>query len=187
MENWVHVWFSLVHSILSNYLGPHGLQHTRLPCPSPIPRGCSDSCPLSQWCLPTISFSVVPFSSRLQSFPASVSFWMSQFFISGSQSNGVSASASVLPKNIQDWFSLGLYGLTSLQPKRLSNLPLNHSSKAAILWYSALFTVQLSHPYMTTGKTIALTRRTFVGKVYLCFSLRCSVHQARNHGDHTHC
>ena len=88
-------------------LWPHGLQHTRLPCPSPTPEACSDSCPLSWWCHPTISSSVVPFSSCPQSFPASGSFPMSQFFASGGQSIGISASASVLPMNIQDWFPFG--------------------------------------------------------------------------------
>ena len=90
------------HLVASNSLRPHGLQHTRLPCPSPTPRPCSNSCPLSQQCHPTISSSVIPFSSCLQSFPASRSFQMSQFFVSGDQSIGTSASASVLPMNIQD-------------------------------------------------------------------------------------
>ena len=93
-------------ALVSDSLWPHGLQHTRLPCASPTPGACSNSCPLSQWCHPTISSSVIPFSSCLQSFPASESFPMNQFFISGSQSIGVSASASVLPVNIQDWFPL---------------------------------------------------------------------------------
>ena len=110
------------HSVMSNSLGPHGLQHARLPCPSPTPRACSNSCPSSQWCHPTISSSVVPFSSCLQSFPASGSFPMSQFFASGGQSTGVSASASVLPVNIQDWFPLGLTGWISLQSKGLSRV-----------------------------------------------------------------
>ena len=92
---------------MSYILWPCGLQHTRTPCPSPTPGAYSDSCPLSWWCHPTISSSVVLFSSCLQSFPASGSFWMSQFFILGGQSTGVSASASVLPMNIQDWFPLG--------------------------------------------------------------------------------
>ena len=104
---------------------PHGLQHTRLPCPSPASRACSNSCPLSQWCHPTISSSVVPFSSCLLSFPASESFLMSQFFTSGSQSIRASASASVLLKNIQDWFSLGLTGLISLQSKGPSRVFFN--------------------------------------------------------------
>ena len=112
-----------VSSVLSDSLQPHGLQHTRLPCPSPIPGDCSNSCPLSRWCHPTVSSSVVPFSSRLQSFPASGSFPMSQFFESGGQSIGVSASASVLPMNIQDWFPfLGLTGWISLQSKGLTRV-----------------------------------------------------------------
>ena len=94
-------------SVLSSSLQLHGLQHTKLPCPSPDPIAYSNSCPLSQWCHPTISPSVHPFSSCLQSFPASGSFPMDQFFTSGGQSIGVSASASVLPVNIQDWLHLG--------------------------------------------------------------------------------
>ena len=133
------------------------------PCPSPTPRACSNPCPLSQWCHPTISSSVIPFSSHLQSFPASGSFPMSQFFASGSQSIGASASASVLPINIQDWFALGWTG--SRAQGTLRGLLQHHSSKVSILWCSAFFMVQLSHPYMTTGKTIALTRQTFVDKV----------------------
>ena len=97
-------------SVMSNSFRPCGLQHTRLPCPSPIPRAYSNSCPLSRWCHPTISSSVLPFFSCLQSFPASGSFQMSQFFASGGQSTGVSASALVLPLNIQDWFPLGWTG-----------------------------------------------------------------------------
>ena len=97
-------------SVVSDSLRPHGLQHTRPPCPSPTPRAYSNSCPSSQWCLPTISSSVIPFSSCLQSFPASGSFQMSQFFISGGQSIRVSASASVPPVNIQDLFPLGWTG-----------------------------------------------------------------------------
>ena len=100
-------------SVMSDSLWPDGLQHTRPPCPSLTPRAGSNSCPSSWWCHPTISFSVVPFSSYLQSFPASGSFPVSHFFASGGQSIGVSAS-SVLPMNIQDWFPLGLTGLLSL-------------------------------------------------------------------------
>ena len=105
-------------SVVSNSLWPHGLQHTRLPCPSPTLRACSNSCPSSQWCHPTISSSVVPFSSCTQSFPASESFPVSQFFASGR----VSASTSVLPMNIQDWLPLGLTGWVSLQSKGLSRV-----------------------------------------------------------------
>ena len=108
------------HSVVSYSLRHHRLQHTCLPCPSPSPGPCSNSCPLSQWFHPTILFSVIPFSSHLQSFPASGSFQMSQFFASDGQSIGVSTSASVLPMNIQDQFPLGLTGLISLQSKGLS-------------------------------------------------------------------
>ena len=107
-------------SVMSDSLLLHRLQHTRFPCPPPSPGAYSNSCPLSWWCCPTISASVVPFSSYLQSFPASGSFPMSQFFASGDQSIGASASASVLPMNIQDWFPLT--GLISLQSKGLSKI-----------------------------------------------------------------
>jgi len=132
---------------MSNFLWPHGLQHARLPCPSPTPRACSNSCPSNWWCHPAISSSVVPFSSCLQSFPASGSFPMSQFLASDGQSNGPSASTSALQMNIQDWFPLGL----TLQ---------HHSSKTSFHLCSAFFIVQVSHPSMTPGKTIAFTRRT---------------------------
>ena len=110
------------HSVVSNSLQLHGQQHTRPPCPSPTPWVYSNSCPLSQWCHPTISFFVIPFFSCLQSFPASEAFQMSQFFTSGDQSIGVSALASVFPINIQDWFSLGWTGWISLQSKGLSGV-----------------------------------------------------------------
>ena len=109
-------------SVMSCSLRPHGLQHTRLPCPSPAPRVYSNSCPSSRGCHPTISSSVVLFSSHLQSFPASGSFPMSQLFASGGQSIGASASASVLPMNIQDRFPLGWTGWISLQSKGLSRV-----------------------------------------------------------------
>ena len=109
-------------SVISDSLRPYGLQHARPPCPSPTPGVYSESCPLSRWCHPTISSSVVPFSSCPQSFPASGSFPMSQLFTSGGQSIGVSASESVLPMNIQGWFPLGLTGLISLQSKALWRL-----------------------------------------------------------------
>ena len=110
------------HSVVSDSLQPHGLQHIRLPCPSPTPGACSNSCPSSWWCHPTISSSVIPFSSCLQSFPASGSFPMSQLLTSGGQSIGVSASTSVLPMNIQHWFPLGWTGWISLQFKGLSRV-----------------------------------------------------------------
>ena len=109
-------------SVMSNSLWPHGLQHTRIPCLSPFPRACSNSCPLNRWFHPTISSSVTPLSSCLQSFPVSGSFPVSWLFTSGGQSTGVSASALVPPMNIQDWFPLGLTGLISLQSKGLSRV-----------------------------------------------------------------
>ena len=108
------------HLVMSNSLWPHGLQHARLPCPSLSLGACSNSCPLSWWCHPTISSSAIPFSSCLRSFPASGSFLVSQLFTSGGQSIRVSASASVLPLNIQDWFPFGLIGLISLQSEESS-------------------------------------------------------------------
>ena len=144
---------------------PHGLQHTRPPCPPPTPRACSNSCPSSQWCHPTISSSVVPFSC-LQPFPASGSFlnesalcirwpkyWSFSFSIS--PSNEYSGLISFR----MDWLDLlAVHGI-------LKSLLQQHSSKASILRRSAFFTCQLSHPYMDTGKTLALTRQTFAGKV----------------------
>ena len=110
------------HSVVSDSLRPHGLQHTRPPCPSPTPRVYTNSCPLSRWCHPTISSSVVPFSSHLQSFPASGSFQISQFFTSGGQSIGVSASTSVIPMNTQDWSPLGWTYWISLLSSGLSKV-----------------------------------------------------------------
>ena len=127
-------------------LQPHGLQHTRPPCLSPTPGVYSNLCPLSQWCHPTISSSIIPFSSHLQSFPASGSFQKSQLFIPGGQSIGVSALTSDLPMNIQDWFLLGWTGWISLRSKGLSRLLQHHSSKASILRHSAFFTVYRLYP-----------------------------------------
>ena len=118
------IWFMLLfsYSVLSSSLQPRWLQHTRLPSPSLSPGVCSNSCPLNMWCHPTIALLVVPFSSSLQSFPDSGSFPMSGLFASGGQSIGASASASVLPMNIQGWFPLELTGLMSLQSKGLSRV-----------------------------------------------------------------
>ena len=121
MSRSIHVAVSSVQfsrSVVSGSLWPHGLQHARLPCPSPTPRACSNACLLSPWCHPTISSSVIPFSFCLQSFPASGSFLIIWLFTSGGQSIG----ASVLPTNIQDWFRLGWTGWISLQSKRLSRV-----------------------------------------------------------------
>ena len=149
---------------MSDLLLPHGLQHARPPCPWPTPGAYSNSCPLIWWCYPTISSSVVPFSSCLQSFPASGSFQMSwlirwpkywSFSFSISPSNEYSGLISCR----MDWLDLLAVQGT------LKRLLQHYSSKASILWCSALFIIQLSQPYMTTGKTIALTRWTFVSKV----------------------
>ena len=115
-------------SVASDSLWPHGLQHARLPCPSPTPGACSNLCPSSRWCHPTVSSSVIPFSC-LQSFPESGSLQMSQFVTSGGQSIGVSASTSVLPMNIQDWLPLGWIGWISLQSKGLSGSSLTPQFK----------------------------------------------------------
>ena len=164
MNMFLSVQFSC--SVMSDSLRPHELQHTRPPCPSPTPGVHPNSRPLSRWCHPAISSSVVPFSFCPQSLPASESFPMSQLFTWGGQSTRVSALASFFPKKSQDWSPLGWTGWISLQSKgTLKSLLQHHSSKASILQCSAFFRVQLSHPYMTTGKTIALTRWTFVGKV----------------------
>ena len=122
MKTKMHRSVQFSRSVVSNSLWPHGLQHARPPCPSPTPGIYSNSCPLSWWCHSTISYSVIPFSSRLPSFPASGSFQMSQPFTSGGQRIGASASTSVLPMNIQDWFPLGWTGWISLQSKGLSRV-----------------------------------------------------------------
>ena len=138
-----HLQFSSIqfsHSVLSDSLRPHESQHARPSCPSPTPGVYPNSCPLSRWCRPTISSSVVPFSSCPQSFPASGSFQMSQLFASGGQSIEVSASTSVLPMNTQDWSPLGWTGWISLQSKGLSkSFVQHHSPKASILRCSAFF------------------------------------------------
>ena len=175
------IWFSSVQfsrSIVSDSLRPHELQHARPPCPSPTPGVHSGSRPSSLWCHPAISSSVILFSSCPQSLPASESFPMSQLFAWGGWSIGVSALALVLPKIFfrmvffrmiffrMDWLDLLAFQGT------LKSLLQHHSSKASILQHSAFFTIQLSHLYMTTGKTIALTRRTFAGKV-ISLHLEC--------------
>ena len=142
--------YQFSRSVVSDSLWPHGLQHTRLPCPSSTPGACSNSCPLRQWCHPTILSSVVPFSSCPQSFPASGSFLMSQFFASRGQSIG--ASASVLSMNIHDLFPLGLTALTSFLSKGLSRVFSNTTVKSissSVLRFLYGPTLTL---YMTTGK-----------------------------------
>ena len=152
-------WQATVSPVQFSSSQPHGLQITN-------PQGLLNSCPLSQWSYPTISSSVVPFSSWLQSLPASGSFLMSQFFASGGQSIG-SFSFSISPSNEYSGlisFRMDWLDLLAVQGN-LKSLLEHHSSKASVLQCSPFFIVHLSHPYMTTGKTIALTRQTFVGKV----------------------
>ena len=160
-------WISSVqfsHLVMSHSLHPHGLQHSRLPCPSLSPGVCLNLYPLIQWCHPTISSSIALFSSCSQYFLASGSFSLSWLFVSGGQSLGGSASTSVLPMNIQDWFPLGWTRWISLSPRDSQVSSPTHGSKTSILQHSAFFIVQLSHPYMTTRKTIALTRWTLLAK-----------------------
>ena len=149
---------------MSDYLQPHGLQHTRLPCSPSTSRACSNSHPLCGWCHPTTSSSVLPFSCH-QSFPASRSFPMSQFCSLGDQRNGVSASVSNPSNEYSGLISFRINWFDLLAVQGTLSLLQHHSSKASILWHSASFIVQFSHPYMTTGKTIPLIRWTFVGKV----------------------
>ena len=161
------------HSFVSDSLWPHALQHARLLCSSPTPQACSNSCPSSWWCHPTISSSVISFSSCLPSFPASGYFPMSQFFARGGQSVGVSASVSVLPMNIQDWFPLGLTGWISLQSKGLSRV-FSNTTVQKHQFFGTQFSLWSNSHYlcMTIGKNISLTSRTFVGKVMsLLFSM----------------
>ena len=151
---------------MSDSLWPHGLQHTKLPCPSPTPRASSNSGPSSRWCHPAISSSVVPFSYCPQSLPASQSFPMSQLFTWGGQSTGVSALASFLPKKSQGWSPSEWSGWITLQSKELSRVFSNTTVQKHQFFGAQPSSQSNSHiytTYMTTGKTIALTRRTFVG------------------------
>ena len=173
----------LSHSVMSDSLWPHGLQHARLPCPSLSPRACSNSCPLSWWHHPTISSYVVPFSSCLslhagredaQCFPASCSFPIGSS--SHQWSKYWSFSFSISPSNEYSElisFRIDWWDLLAVQGT-LKSLLQHYSSKASILWHLAFFMIQLSHAYMTTGKTTALTKWTFVSKVMgLCFLICC--------------
>ena len=159
---------------VSDSLRPRGLQHAMLSSPSPFPGVCSNSCPLSRCCHPTVSSSVVPFSSCLQSFLVSESFPMSQLFISGGQSVGTSALANSPSSEYSGLISFRIdwFDLLAVQGTLKSFLQ-HHSSKASILWCSTFFMVQLSHSYMTAGKTIALTRQTFVSNVTSLFFKCC--------------
>ena len=175
--------YQFSHSV-SDSLQPHGLQQARLPCPSPTPGACSNSHPSSQWCYPTISSSVAPFSSCLQSFPASGSFLMCQFCASGGQSIGASTSASVLPMNIQDWFPLGLTGWISLQSKGLSRVFSNTTvqrhlffSTQLSLWYSAFF-LYVCHilSYIKSFFRVRIMSYFLMNNFFVCnwFCSRCS-------------
>ena len=156
-------------SVLFNSFWPCGLQHSRFPYISLSPAVCSNSCPLYQWCHPTISPSVASFSSCLLSFPETGSFPMSWLFVLCGQSIGTSASASVLPRNTQGWFPLGLTGLISLLSKAFSRVFSNTIAQEHQFFPACPFMVQLSHPYITTGKTMALTIWTFVHKTMSLF------------------
>ena len=159
---------------MSDILWPHGLQHTRLPCPSLSPRVCSKSCPLSRSCHPTISSSVSPFSTCPQSSPASRCFPVSQLFTSGSHRIRALASASVLTMSIYGWFSLGLAILISLLSNSQKSSPAKQSL-SIILWYSVFFMVQHSPLCMTTGKTLDLSPGSLFAKWCLCFLVCCLV------------
>ena len=157
----------------SNSLWPHGLQHDRLPCSSLSPRVCSDSCPLSRWCYQTISFSVVLFSSCLQSFPASGSFPVNRLFASGGRSIGASASASVLPMSIQGWFPLDVTGFTPLKAKGLSRV-----LSSTTIWRHQFFGAQPSLWSSSHIRTWLLEKpwlwlHPFVAKWYVCFLIHC--------------
>ena len=154
---------------MSDSLQPHELQHTRLPSPSLSPWICSNSCPLSWWCHPIISFSVSPLFFCFQSFPTSESCPMSWLFTSGGQSIGASTLASVLPINIQSWFPLGLTDLISFLSKGLSKVFTSTTIQKHQFFRAQPSLWPNSHPYMTTGKTIALTIQTWLAKWFLCF------------------
>ena len=158
---------------MSSSLKPHGLQHTRPPCSSPTPGVYSNSCPLSRWCHPTISSSVVPFSCH-QSFPASGSFPTSQLFTSGGQSIGPSASASVLPMNIQDWFPVGLTGLISLQSKGFSRVFSNTTIQKHLFFDAqpSLWSNSYIHTWLL-GKPWLWLYRPLSAKRCLCFLICC--------------
>ena len=146
-----------------DFLWPQQLPQPRLPCPSLSPWVCSPCCPLNHWCHPTISSSITSLFPPSQSFPESGSFSIRRLFTSGGKSIGPSASASVLPMNIQDWLPLVLIGLISFCPGDAQQLSTAPQLEESVLWCSAFVMAQISHLYMTTGKIIALTRSSFVG------------------------
>ena len=158
-------------SVMSNSLWPHGLQHTRLPCPSLSPGTCSNSYPLGQWCHPTISPSVIPFSFCLQSFPASGSFLMSQLFASGGQSIGASVSVVTLASEYSGLISFRINWFDLLEVQETLKSLLQHHTQKHQFFGTPPSLVQLSHLYMATGKTISLTIWTFVSKaMFLLFN-----------------
>ena len=158
--------------VICDTLLPNRLQHTGPPCPSPSPGVCPHSCSLHQWCHPAISSSDSLFSFCPESLPASEAFPMSHLFTSDEQTTGASALASVYPVIIPGWSPLRLTSLILLSKRLFRSFPQHHSLKPSILWHSAFFTVQLSQPYLTTGKTIVLTMWTFVGRIiYLLFNI----------------
>ena len=159
-------------SAMADSLQPHELQHARFPCPLPSPGVCSDTCPLSWWCHSTISSSVTPFSSCLQSFPKSGSFPVSQLFTSGGQSFGASASASVLPTKIQGWFPLGLTGFISLLSKGLTRV-----FSSTTVWKHQVFGASLYGPTLTSvydyWKNHSFLYGPLLAKWCLCFLICC--------------
>ena len=170
-ENLADVQFC--HSVMSHSLQPHGLQHTRLPCPSPSPRACSSTCPLSRWCHPIMSSSVIPFSSCLQSFPASRSFPVSQLLASGVQSTEASASTSVLSMNIQDWFPLDWQGLISFGIDKDWQVwspcsPRDSQESSLTLQFKSISSLMLSLLYGPTLNTLAVASFFFELKVETC-------------------
>ena len=161
---------------MSDSLWPHVLQHVRPPCPSPTPGAYSNSCPWSRWCQPTISSSVIPFSSCLQSFPASGAFPMSQFFSLGGQSIEASASASVLPMNIQDWFSLGWTGWISLQSKGLSRV-FSNTTFQKHQFFSAQFSLKFNshiHTWLLEKSAIEHLLKWLCEALYLHYAVKSS-------------
>ena len=168
--------FSSVQSLSRVFLRPHGLQHARLPCPSPTPGACSSSCPSSQWCHPTISSSVIPLLLPPSILP-SIRVFPNESVLCIRWPEYWSFSSSISPSNEYSGlisFRMDWLELLTVQGT-LKSLLQHHNSKASILWCSAFFIVQLLHSYMTPRKTIALTRWTFVGKVILCFLIWCPV------------
>ena len=163
---WVCLLMSFSCSVVSNSFWPHGLQHARFPCPSLSPGAYLNACPLSQWCHLAISSPVIPFSSCLQSFPASGSFPVSQLFASGGQSVGALASASVIPMNIQDWL---IWSCSSRDSQESSPSPQFKSINSSVLSFLYGPILTSIHDYW---KNHTLTKWTFVGKVSLCFLIR---------------